>query len=516
MRKRGLSRGKSRGCKVAPGPSNAAMASKSSQAPLLDIMVKQNTHDTKKENDDQELENVEGKKALFGALKSEDDQETTTIIQPKEATVVDAFEDGDEVIGGGEVRASAQEESARQDGQMASTMDGNLIRIKSERPELNRGMSDRQSLLASLGDPPEPSFWTRFRSVILVIIFAIYVIVGYFFYHHYLGWNFVEVMFFIMLTCTTVGYGVDLETNTATGEKLEEQDWLMCLAFTSVFAVFGVFVVFGMILSTYKWALDRAKHVKIAAAHASAFLKKTSGASRIGRAISKGPFSTTRTNTLDAGSPAKANKERRCCGCCTVKLFLRQLWVLSPLVALVLTGLVIGHLEDPRWHPAQSLYVSVMTLTTIGYGDYQPEHMNTMIVGIFYLPLAVCAAASVIGSLQPDSIETKLANLQNDPEKLLEVLKRAHARKFKRMTNPNSRSTVIQVSKADYVIAMLLELTEDIKEDAIVVMERHFDSLDDDASGTLDEHEIYRLVKKHRDKRETRLSRTSPKKISEE
>lgn len=65
---------------------------------------------------------------------------------------------------------------------------------------------------------------------------------------------------------------------------------------------------------------------------------------------------------------------------------------------VILTGMFVYHfLEDWRWLDA--LYFSVITLTTVGYGDFSPQTDAGKIFTIFYIIVGIGIILTFIDSV---------------------------------------------------------------------------------------------------------------------
>jgi len=88
---------------------------------------------------------------------------------------------------------------------------------------------------------------------------------------------------------------------------------------------------------------------------------------------------------------------------------LRFKWVLLAAVSVIATGTVFYHYFMPlKWLDA--VYFSVITITTVGYGDIHPTNDITKIFTIFYVLIGVGIIAASLNILVRIAAQKRLAN----------------------------------------------------------------------------------------------------------
>ncbi|MCX6806300.1 MAG: potassium channel family protein [Candidatus Saccharibacteria bacterium] len=84
-------------------------------------------------------------------------------------------------------------------------------------------------------------------------------------------------------------------------------------------------------------------------------------------------------------------------------------WVLLAAVSVIATGTVFYHYFMPlKWLDA--VYFSVITITTVGYGDIHPTNDITKIFTIFYVLIGVGIIAASLNILVRIAAQKRLAN----------------------------------------------------------------------------------------------------------
>ena len=87
-----------------------------------------------------------------------------------------------------------------------------------------------------------------YRNLSISVIFIL--TTGTIVYHFAEGWNWLDSLYFSVITLTTVGYG-DFSPATDFGK-----------IFTIIFVVIGIGIIFGFINTTYQQRLSRIKEMK--------------------------------------------------------------------------------------------------------------------------------------------------------------------------------------------------------------------------------------------------------------
>lgn len=98
----------------------------------------------------------------------------------------------------------------------------------------------------------------------------------------------------------------------------------------------------------------------------------------------------------------------------------RFIYVLLILCGSILVGTAGFHLTE-GWSVVESLYMTVMTVTTIGYGEVHPLSSGGRIFAIIYMLIGACTAAFVFSSLVQTLIQSELVALYGAHRRLREM-----------------------------------------------------------------------------------------------
>lgn len=142
------------------------------------------------------------------------------------------------------------------------------------------------------------------------------------------------------------------------------------------------------------------------------------------------------------------------------------------------------------------LYYTVVTLTTIGYGDFAPDGQFTRGLSIFFVPLSTFSMATIISRFAAFQLRRR------------EILKQAISLEKgfdKEQLKAMDRDGDGQVHKSEFVYFMLVS-SEKTTMEYIKRMENLFDQLDKDNSGFLDEADLlYKIERSNKKLGETKV-----------
>mmetsp|Transcript_25407 Transcript_25407/g.37516 ORF Transcript_25407/g.37516 Transcript_25407/m.37516 type:complete len:354 (+) Transcript_25407:56-1117(+) len=301
---------------------------------------------------------------------------------------------------------------------------------------------------------PEKSFvdgltnWEKKKSTILkaCIFFAVYIVVGGFIYN---AWfeetSFIDAIYFTSITASTVGYGDVVPTTD--GQKL----------FTTFYLLLGVIVVLGMFVTILVDDLfDSVNNArdKIMSTKEDHIIHKVEG-----------------------GTKPLPEFEKRFLAYWRVMIF-RIPYILACFLPPIVFAIVENNTNPPtapQWNWVDVIYYTVVTATTIGYGDVVPRTEAIRLVCVFYVPFCVVTLTMVMSAVS----NVYMTRKTNEAEK------RFLQRKMKQSDlNAMDMDMDGVVSRAEFLLFMIMHMGK-VEEEFIDKLKTVFDQLDKDKTGTL-------------------------------
>jgi len=139
----------------------------------------------------------------------------------------------------------------------------------------------------------------------------------------------------------------------------------------------------------------------------------------------------------------------------------------------------------------EAFYMSIITLTTVGFGDFTPSTPGGRLFSIFWMVFGTAAFADMVGKLSALSMasdtrrkldKAMLDNIQHD--------------EFFRLCHPEDKQPDGEppVTRADFVVFMLSQLGK-LDSSLVEHLSDTFDSLDRDGSGFLDSTDLHEFAR---------------------
>ena len=280
-------------------------------------------------------------------------------------------------------------------------------------------------------------------------------------------WSLVDSLYFSVVTFTSVGYG-DLTPAT-----------LPAKIFTCFFGLSGL-AFLGAAISTIGSSLIEKEEQFIKAAE-EASRKRIKGIfegmPHVVKSLRQGHKNVTTTTPDD-------NLEHEPVGWrATVQKTV--LSIVPALSFLWFGGMVMARIEGWKW--TDSVYYSIITGSTIGFGDFFPKTPMGRTWGIFFIPLAVAAAGDVLGNVASSLVERRQSKVFKN------LMNREISMENLRAMDEDSNG---KVSREEYVRFMLTEMGMVDPEEFDELYEQ-FGRLDVDGTGCLDEEDLH-IMAKHR------------------
>mmetsp|Transcript_30673 Transcript_30673/g.55823 ORF Transcript_30673/g.55823 Transcript_30673/m.55823 type:complete len:372 (+) Transcript_30673:192-1307(+) len=271
-------------------------------------------------------------------------------------------------------------------------------------------------------------------------------------------WDFTTATFFLMVTLTTVGYGVPSPTSQASR------------LFTIVFVLFGISIVAVALVEVANFFIEKRE----------ALVKKTRAEMIKNAAENQKPGASSGSLKGKEGGRSK------------FKAFLAAHPIIGVTGNLVVYALFFGAVYSgiEGWPLVDGIYFTIITGTTVGYGDLVPSTTGGMWWSVFFLPFAVIFVSTNLSEfasiLLGKSEDTKLKALL-EVDLSLEAL-------LNMDQDGDGEITEFEFMKFMMTTAGMAD------EDTLDSLHKRFQEMDADGSGSLTREDILLILKEKEEK----------------
>ena len=275
-------------------------------------------------------------------------------------------------------------------------------------------------------------------------------------------WSIVDALYFSVVSFTTVGYGDICPTTPAS--KM----------FSCVYGLTGV-VILGAAISSIGTRLINAEVEAIQVAERASRRSLLNVFDALPRLLTNNSTQPIKFKN----EPEKMEIEKQVSIPIWRQLLMKATKTVVPAFSvLFMGGLLMGRLEGWQW--PDSLYYSLITAGTLGFGDFSPHTKAGRLWAVAYIPLAVAVAGEVLGSIASILVERRQKEAHD------RILHRELTTDYLLQLDSNGDGTV---SREEFIQGMLVELklvnVEQLKE-----LNEQFDRLDVAKSGALDKEDL--------------------------
>ncbi|KAG7391491.1 Potassium channel [Phytophthora pseudosyringae] len=318
----------------------------------------------------------------------------------------------------------------------------------------------QQTIIAGSENAHKSNEGLKSNMVALGLVLS-YVGVSILVFHFVEHWSVVDCVYYAMVIVTTVGYG-DVVPITTAGK-----------AFTIFFAFYGICTIGVALGQLASWFLQRQKHVTKMATQKLMNNVENAAATATGSVqdkeakLRKMNKAKTYWKRFQGSLPGWARKIFSDSNKALFHAFV-------PIVVSILAGLIVGTIEG--WPVLDCFYYTLVTITTVGFGDLSPKSQGARVYAIFYLPLAVVTVAHGVGSILNELSARSVMKTKISMKELLDMDADGDGK----------------VSQLEYLSYMLVKLNKADQDDIDGIIAQ-FHKLDRDGSGELDRDDLERL-----------------------
>ncbi|RLN52691.1 hypothetical protein BBJ28_00006899 [Nothophytophthora sp. Chile5] len=353
----------------------------------------------------------------------------------------------------GKLLIDSRRQRAARDMYREEVIEANMVTM-----ETPPATSDKQQV-GGHGQNQESSSRSNIIALLLVLS---YVAVSVLVFHYTEKWSVVDAVYYAMVIVTTVGYG-DVVPVTTAGKT-----------FTIFFSLYGIFTIGVALGQLASWFLQRQKSItKLATKKLLSSVDNAAAVATVPTAVKDKVEAVGVMSPSGTKMKAKDWRPQWARALCS-RSNMAILHAFIPIVVSLVAGLIVGAIEG--WPVLDCFYYTVITITTVGFGDLSPKSEAARIFAIFYLPLAVVTVAHGIGSILNELSARSVMKTKISMKELLAM-----------DTDGDGK-----VSQLEYMCYMLVKLNKADQDDIDGIIAQ-FHKLDRDGSGELDRDDLERL-----------------------
>lgn len=332
------------------------------------------------------------------------------------------------------------------------------------------------------------------NSALIALSFLVaYFIAGVAFYYKNSGWTLIQTLYFVVMTLTSVGYGDFAPTGE--GNRL----------FTCFYIIFGIGLLGTALGEVFSTLLETKETPTVEETPAGRFIAWITGDDRRKDLKKKIDMDLNENQLAESSDPEMI-------------LFGKEdaMGSLRAQISTVAQTIVIGSIAfrylEPDISSIDAVYYSIVTVSTVGYGDYVPQTETAELFVAVYSLIGTVVLTRSLGALAALPLERRRRINQKrvleqyggelDIDELGDLQKSLVDIKIsKEVRNPGT------CTSSEFALAMLVRQDKCTVEDIEMTLQT-FAKLDIDGSGELDEDDVQRWMEEQKKTEDQKINQT--------